>query len=51
MLADLLAGRRTEVDALNGAVGKIGRRFGVQTPVNRFLCTLLHAREQAGQTR
>jgi 2-dehydropantoate 2-reductase len=51
MLADLLAGRRTEIDALNGAVGELGRRLGVQTPVNRTLCDLIRAREQVGQRR
>ena len=35
MLQDLRAGRRTEIDALNGAVVRLGEEQGVDTPVNR----------------
>jgi len=34
---DLQLGRRTEIDALNGAVAREGRRLGVPTPVNEVL--------------
>jgi 2-dehydropantoate 2-reductase len=34
MLQDLLAGRRTEIDAINGILSGMGGRFGVPTPVN-----------------
>jgi len=44
MLADLQKGR-TEIDALNGAIGKLGRRFGVPTPVNEFITLLVKAEE------
>lgn len=41
---DLKAGRGvTEVDALNGAVTRFGRRFGVPTPVNQLLNQTLQA--------
>lgn len=34
MLRDLRAGRRTEIEALNGAIGRLGRRAGIPTPAN-----------------
>ena len=43
MLQDLQAGRRTEVDALSGAVVDLGQRAGVATPVNRALLDLVRA--------
>jgi len=45
MLQDLLSGRRTEVDALNGAVVDIAKRIGVETPLNDTLATLLRLAE------
>ena len=37
MLQDVERGRRTEIDALNGAIVELGGRLGVDTPVNRAL--------------
>jgi 2-dehydropantoate 2-reductase len=34
MLLDYSAGRRCEVDAINGAIPRLGRPLGVATPVN-----------------
>lgn len=53
MLQDLLAGRRTEVDALNGAVVEAAVRSGVDAPLNRLLATLLRLAEPSAlaQTR
>ena len=45
MLQDIRAGRRSEVDALCGAVAQLGERHGVATPVNASLCQLIHALE------
>ncbi|MCA1666405.1 MAG: 2-dehydropantoate 2-reductase [Thermomicrobia bacterium] len=44
MLEDLLAGRRTEVDAINGAVVRLGERHGVDVTANRVVTTLVHQR-------
>jgi 2-dehydropantoate 2-reductase len=44
MLADLAAGRRTEIDAINGAVVRLGREHRVPTPVNETLTRLIEAR-------
>ncbi|MDG2335928.1 MAG: 2-dehydropantoate 2-reductase [Myxococcota bacterium] len=46
MLQDLEAGRRTEIDALCGAVVKLGRPLGVATPVNIALRDLIRAAER-----
>jgi 2-dehydropantoate 2-reductase len=45
MLQDLRAGRRTEVDALNGAVVALAAECGLDVPVNRALLSLIRARE------
>jgi len=41
MHADLAAGRRTEVEAINGAVVEAGEAHGVPVPVNRTLADLV----------
>jgi len=46
MLQDLRAGRRSEIDALCGAVVALAQEYGVQTPVNAALYRLVRAREQ-----
>ena len=42
-LQDLRAGKRTEIDALNGAVVRLGAEHGVAAPVNATLCRLVEA--------
>jgi 2-dehydropantoate 2-reductase len=37
MLQDIDRGRRTEIGALNGAIVEMGRRLGIDTPVNEAL--------------
>ena len=44
MLQDLRAGRPTEIDALCGAVVRLGAGAGVPTPVNAALATLIRSR-------
>jgi 2-dehydropantoate 2-reductase len=41
MLVDLEHGRRLEVEALNGAIVRLGQAAGVPTPVNSFLYACL----------
>jgi 2-dehydropantoate 2-reductase len=50
-LQDVQAGRRTEVDALNGAVVDRGEASGVATPVNRTISGLLRAWERGHGVR
>jgi 2-dehydropantoate 2-reductase len=45
MLLDLIAGRRCEIDFLNGAIVRIGRERGVATPFNAAVTALVKARE------
>ncbi|OPX86494.1 MAG: 2-dehydropantoate 2-reductase [Pelotomaculum sp. PtaB.Bin104] len=45
MLQDIQRGRRTEIDALNGAVVEMGRKHGVSTPVNEVIVALVKAKE------
>jgi 2-dehydropantoate 2-reductase len=40
-LQDLRAGRRTEIDALNGAVVRLAEAHGIDAPVNRTLCGMI----------
>lgn len=45
MREDLLQGRRTEIDALNGAIARFGQAEEVSCPANTLLTALIHARE------
>lgn len=46
MLQDVLAGRKTEIDYINGAVVRLGKQHGVSVPVNRILVHLVKSIEQ-----
>ena len=46
MLQDILHGRVTEIDAINGALVREGLRLAVPTPVNRTLTLLIQALEK-----
>jgi 2-dehydropantoate 2-reductase len=50
MLQDVLKGRGTEIDFLNGEVAARGRALGVPTPVNDALTALVHAVERGERT-
>ena len=45
MRLDHLAGKRSEIDAINGMVPVLGREMGVNTPYNDTLVALVRARE------
>jgi 2-dehydropantoate 2-reductase len=51
MLQDILAGKQTEIEALNAQVATRGRALGVPTPVNDLLTRLLRAAEQSDPFR
>jgi 2-dehydropantoate 2-reductase len=44
MLQDVMRGRRTEIDHLNGSVVAEGRKAGVPTPFNQAVVRLFHER-------
>ena len=41
MLQDVMKGRRTEIDAINGTIVQLGREHGVATPVNETVVALV----------
>ncbi|MDE0210022.1 MAG: 2-dehydropantoate 2-reductase [Boseongicola sp.] len=47
MLLDHEAGRRSELDAINGQVPELGRALGIPTPYNDTLVAVLRQREAA----
>jgi 2-dehydropantoate 2-reductase len=42
---DILRGKPTEIDMLNGYVAERGKALGIDTPVNRTLHALVRLRE------
>jgi 2-dehydropantoate 2-reductase len=46
MLLDHLAGRMSEIDAINGAIPDAGRAVGVQAPFNTVVSALVRAKER-----
>jgi 2-dehydropantoate 2-reductase len=46
MLQDIRRGRRTEIEAINGAVVRLGGELAVPVPVNRWLTALVRHRER-----
>ncbi|MEW6351099.1 MAG: 2-dehydropantoate 2-reductase [Thermodesulfobacteriota bacterium] len=51
MFQDILAGRRTEIDFINGALAREGDAAGIPTPVNLTLARLISALESTGTVR
>lgn len=51
MLQDALAGQRTEIDAINGAIAAEAARLGIDAPVNRLLWLLVKALEKSYDKR
>ena len=47
MLQDVEARRRTEIEFLNGGIGRFGRELGVPTPLNDAITQLVKAREDS----
>ena len=51
MLQDILAGRPTEIDSLNGQVAARGQALCVPTPVNAFLTQLIRSLDASASLR
>jgi 2-dehydropantoate 2-reductase len=47
MLLDFQAGRRCEIDAINGSIPRLGNPLGVPTPVNDTVVGIVRSRERA----
>ena len=51
MLVDIERGNRVEIDALNGAVARMGAELGVPTPANRFIYAALKPADERAKRR
>ncbi len=51
MLQDIVAGRRTEIDFINGAIAREGDRLGIFVPVNKTLALLIKSLEATASLR
>jgi 2-dehydropantoate 2-reductase len=47
---DVLRGKRTEIDSLNGFIARKGRELGIATPVNQTLFALVKLLEQSQES-
>jgi 2-dehydropantoate 2-reductase len=45
MLQDMLAGRKSELDAINGQVPQLSARLGFESPYNDTICAVIRSRE------
>lgn len=45
MLSDIRKKKRTEIDFINGYIVKIGHEYHFETPVNSFITSLIHMKE------
>lgn len=50
MLQDHLAGRRCEVDVINGAIPRVAAELGLEAPVNSLVVALIKAKETGFDT-
>lgn len=48
MRQDLMKGRKTEIDHMNGMVVDLGKTFGIACPVNEAMTTMIRYLEEAG---
>lgn len=49
MLQDVMRGKKTEIDALNGAIARMGEETRIPTPVNLMLTQLVKVKERIGK--
>lgn len=45
MWQDVHSGKRTEVDAINGAISRLGQKYGISTPYNHMITLLIKSIE------
>lgn len=51
MRQDLLCGRNTEIDYLNGAIAELGARHGLECPVNHALTSIIKGMEAVSRMK
>ena len=49
MLQDIERNRPTEIDSINGAIVNVGKKYGVESPVNETLTIMIKGLEQMNQ--
>ena len=47
MFQDMSAGRRTEIDAINGGIADVADRLGIPAPINRTMARLVRLAEES----
>ncbi|GBE54268.1 MAG TPA: hypothetical protein ENH28_02615 [Euryarchaeota archaeon] len=50
MLQDIEKGRKTEIDFLNGAIARLGKKHGIDVPYNNSLVALIKFLEYNSHT-
>lgn len=45
MLQDIMNGKRTEIDYINGAIMQLGAKYGIKTPYNSAIVRMVKAKE------
>ena len=48
MLQDILRGKKTEIDYINGAIIRLGAEYGIETPYNSAIVRMVKAKESLG---
>ena len=48
MLQDILHGKKTEIDYINGAIIRLGAEYGIETPYNSAVVKMVKAKESFG---
>jgi len=49
MLQDIERGRRTEIDSINGRIIEVGKKYGIETPINSSLVALVKGIEEGSK--
>ncbi|MGH8704386.1 MAG: ketopantoate reductase family protein [Burkholderiales bacterium] len=47
VLLDLLAGRKSEIDVINGSIPRVAKQLGLSAPVNEAITALVRAKERS----
>ena len=50
MLQDIVRGKVTEIDYINGKVAELGAEYGIKTPYNNAVARIVKAKEVFGHT-
>jgi 2-dehydropantoate 2-reductase len=51
MLQDIMHGKRTEIDYINGAIMQLGAEYGIETPYNSAIVKMVKAKEALGAVK